>query len=127
MADTVVDLVQGPDLPVGLSVTNEIIADVVSYCQQVSLPVARYVDLSPLAGVGALSIADAAAAVGWAHATRERIRSAVRDSGARRVHLFMSVPAGAALLLGHIWNRIGTTVVYEDLSPGYVSTFEFPG
>ena len=127
VADTVVDLGQGPDLAVGLSVTNRITADVVSYCKQVRLPVARYVDLSPLAGVGALSIADAAAAVGWAHATRERIRSAVRDSGARRVHLFMSVPAGAALLLGHIWNRVGTTVVYEDLSPGYVSTFEFPG
>ncbi|MCU1305024.1 MAG: hypothetical protein JWQ87_5308 [Candidatus Sulfotelmatobacter sp.] len=97
-----------------------------SYCKQVSLPVARYVDLSPLAGVGALSISDAAAAVGWALATRERIRSAVRDSGARRVHLFMSVPADGALLLGHIWNRVGRTVVYEDLSPGYVSTFRVP-
>ena len=58
---------------------------------------------------------------------RDSIRAAVRDSGARRVHLFMSAPAGAALLLGHIWNRVGTTIVYEDLSPGYVSTFEFPG
>jgi hypothetical protein len=127
LADTVVDLSQGVDLAVGLSVTNRIAADVVSYCKQVSLPVARYVDLSPLGGVGPLSISNAAAAAGWAHATRDRIRAAVRDSGARRVHLFMSVPAGAALLLGHTWNRVGTTVVYEDLSPGYASTFEFPG
>ena len=127
LADAVVDLSQGPDLAVGLSVTNGISADVVSYCKQLNLPVARYVDLSPQGGVGPLSLPDAGAAVGWAHATRDSIRAAVRNSGARRVHLFMSTPAGAALLLGHIWNRVGTTIVYEDLSPGYVSTFEVPG
>ena len=75
---------------------------------------------------GPLSLPDAAAAVGWAHAARKEVRAAVRNTGARRVHLFMSAPAGAALLLGHIWNRVGTTV-YEDLSPGYASTFEIPG
>ena len=127
LADTVVDLSQGPDLAVGLSVTNAITADVVSYCKQVNLPAARYVDLSPQGGVGPLSLPNAAAAVGWARAARDEIRAAVRDSRARRVHLFMSAPAGAALLLGHIWNRVGTTVVYEDLSPGYASTFEIPG
>jgi hypothetical protein len=127
LADTAVDLSQGPDLAVGLSVTNAITADVVSYCKQVNLPAARYVDLSPQGGIGPLSIPDAAAAVGWAHAAREGIRAAVRESGARRVHLFMSAPAGAALLLGHIWNRVGTTVIYEDLNPGYAPTFEIPG
>lgn len=127
LADATVDLLQGPDLAVGLSVTNAITADVVSYCKQVNLPAARYVDFSPQGGVGPFSLPDAAAAVGWAHAAREGIRAAVRDSGARRVHLFISAPAGAALLLGHIWNRVGVTVVYEDLSPGYTSTFEIPG
>lgn len=127
LANAAVALSQGPDLAVGLSVTNGITADVVAYCKQVNLPVARYVDLSPQAGLGPLSLPDAGAAVGWAHATRESIRAAVRDTGARRIHLFMSAPAGAALLLGHIWNRVGTTIVYEDLSPGYFSTFEFPG
>lgn len=127
IAETVVDLSQGTDLAVGLSVTNAITADVVSYCKQVNLSAARYVDLSPQGGVGPLSLPDAATAVGWAHAAREGVRAAVRDSGARRVHLFMSAPAGAALLLGHIWNRVGTTVIYEDLSPGYASTFVIPG
>lgn len=126
LVDSTIELSQGPDLAVGLSVTNAITADVVSYCKQVNLPAARYVDLSPQGGVGPLSLPDAAAAVGWAHAARDGIRAAVRDSGSRRVHLFMSAPAGAALLLGHIWNRVGTTVVYEDLSPGYASTFEIP-
>lgn len=127
LAETIIDLSQGPDLAVGLSVTNDITADVVSYCKQVNLPAARYLDLSPQGGVGPLSLPDAAAAVGWAQAAREGVRAAVRDLGARRVHLFLSAPAGAALLLGHIWNRVGTTIVYEDLNPGYVSTFEFPG
>jgi hypothetical protein len=127
LANTAVELSQGPDLAVGLSVSNMITADVVSYCKQASLPVARYLDLSPRGGAGPLSLPAGAAAVGWAHATREGIRAAVRESGARRIHLFMSVPAGAALLVGHIWNRVGSTIVYEDLSPGYAPTFEIPG
>jgi hypothetical protein len=127
LANSVHDLSLGPDLAIGLSVTNGITADVISYCRQANLPVARYVDLAPKRGVGPSSLPDAASAVGWAHATRDAIRAAVRDSKAPRVHLFMSAPAGAALLLGHLWNRIGPTVVYEDLSPAYAPTFEIPG
>jgi hypothetical protein len=65
--------------------------------------------------------------VSWALAVRDAVRRAVRTAETRRIHLFMSGPAGGALLLGHFWNRVCTTLVYEDLSPGYWPTFEIPG
>ena len=41
------------------------------------------------------------------------------------VHLFLAGPMGLALLLGHRWNRVAATVVYEDLgaSTGDVDAF----
>jgi hypothetical protein len=42
-----------------------------------------------------------------------------------KVHLFMSAPNGLALLLGHVWNRLPETVVYEHWGAGrgYFPTF----
>jgi hypothetical protein len=53
---------------------------------------------------------------------RDAVRQAVR--GHSRVHLFLACPMGLALLLGHRWNRIAPTVVYEDLGTlGYETAF----
>jgi hypothetical protein len=62
--------------------------------------------------------------MGVVHGIRDEMRSLLRETGARRIHLFLAAPAGLALLLGHRWNRIAPTVVYEDLGldgyePGY--------
>jgi hypothetical protein len=36
----------------------------------------------------------------------------------------MSQPIGLALLLGHRWNRVAPTIVYEDLAAvGYEAAF----
>jgi hypothetical protein len=117
---------QGSDLAVGVSVTNRLGADVVAYCKQVGLPVSTVVEISPAAGPAPGAISDSGHAVGWALATRDAIREVVREEGAQRIHLFMSGPAGGALMLGHIWNRMGPTLVYEDLSPGYAPTYDVP-
>lgn len=127
LAEAITDLKLGDDIAVGLSTTNSVAGDVVAYCKRSAIPVSLYVDVSPSAGIGHHSIPDGAAATSWALAVRDAVRGIVRSAQARRVHLFMSCPAGGALLLGHIWNRVGTTLVYEDLSPGYAPTFEIPG
>ena len=41
----------------------------------------------------------------------------------QRVHLFLATPIGLALLLGHRWNRVAPTIVYDDLPPGYEAAF----
>jgi hypothetical protein len=123
---TTAELGQGSEIAIGLSVTNPVGADVIGYCRENNLPISRYVDLSPVAGPGPTSIPTNESAVGWALSTRDAIRAAKRSHGATKVHLFMSGPAGAAMMLGHFWNRVGPTLVYEDLSPGYAPTFEVP-
>jgi hypothetical protein len=42
------------------------------------------------------------------------------------IHLLLACPTALALLLGHRWNRVPTTIVYEDLAPGYAPTFTVP-
>jgi hypothetical protein len=47
-----------------------------------------------------------------AHATatavgiRDLVRQLAREHGAQRLHLFLAVPHGLALLLGHLWDRM---------------------
>ena len=59
-----------------------------------------------------------------AHATatavgiRDVVRQLAREHGAQRLHLFLAVPHGLALLLGHLWDRMPPTLVYEDLGAG---------
>src|SRR5581483_11701551 len=105
-------------LAAGLSVSANIGPEVVGYPKK-GAPVGSYMDIAPAAGVGPSAITGAAHAKGWALAVRDAIRTTVGKIGARRVHLFLAAPAGCALLLGHYWNRLPETQLYEDLNPGY--------
>ena len=116
----------GRALAVGISVTNRIGDDVMEHCTRSSLPVSYYVDIAPAAGSGGDALPDGASALGWARATRDAIRAAVRIHRPSQIHLFLSGPAGGALLLGHAWNRVGPTLVYEHLGAGYAPTFTIP-
>ena len=51
---------------------------------------------------------------------RDVVRQASKRS--RRVHLFLVGPMGLAALLGHRWNRVRPTIVYEDVR--YEHTYE---
>jgi SMODS-associated and fused to various effectors sensor domain len=69
-----------------------------------------------------------------AHATatavgiRDLVRQLAREHDAQRLHLFLAVPHGLALLLGHLWDRMPPTLVYEDLGAGnaYQPAFLLP-
>jgi hypothetical protein len=61
----------------------------------------------------------------------EGIRNFARaalDESTERLHLFLAMPAGLGLLLGHRWNALRPTIVYEHLGVGrgYFSTFVVP-
>jgi len=123
---TTEELGQGGELAMGLSVTNDLAEEVLTYIKEVGLAVGRFVHVaSPQLGKDA--IPGAVEAMGWATAVRSIVREQARKTKARKLHLFMSGPAGGALLLGSLWNRVPTTQVYEDLNPGYTPTFFIPG
>ena len=120
------DIGQGPDLAVILSVTTEIDQDVERYIRQAQLPVRACLHLVPESGATDHALVDESAARGWALAARDAVREAVSATAVEKVHLFVAAPAGAALLLGHLWNRVPTTQLYADTNPGYVPAYVIP-
>lgn len=129
-ATVVVDEIgAGEDLALGLSVARDLGADVRRYVAAAELPVRRFVHLAAVPAPSNHALADAAAARALAGQVRDLVAAEVGATGARRVHLFLATPGGAALLLGYVWNRMPATQVYEDLGPGrgYTPTFLIPG
>lgn len=120
-----VDIGQGSDLGVCLSISNEVGLEVADYIESNDLPVGRLVSLSPIAGSARDAVKDAAQARGCTRAALTALRAEAH--GAEAIHLFLSTPAGLALLIGHAWNRLPETRVYADLSPGYEPTFRISG
>ncbi len=116
---------QGNDLAVAVQVATAIDDDVIRWLRERLVPVRRLVTLSPTGGPRD----NAVAGPGDACALAVGIRDAVRreSKGCPRVHLFQAGPMGLALLLGHHWNRVAPTVVYEDLvALGYEAAFTVP-
>jgi hypothetical protein len=61
--------------------------------------------------------------VAVAQSVRDQVRNAVRSHPGTAIHLFLACPAALALDLGHRWNRIADTTVYEDLNGSYQAAF----
>jgi SMODS-associated and fused to various effectors sensor domain len=118
------------ELAVGISVANDIGSDVLAFLDEVGLRVGRFVNLRIDArGAGRHTIADAGEARGLAQSLVDAVLDASRETRPAKVHLFMSAPNGLALLLGHVWNRLPKTVVYEHRGAGrgYFATFRLGG
>ena len=64
-------------------------------------------------------------AMAWTRSVREQARAHARD--ADHVHLFMQCPAGVALMLGHQWNVMPDTTIYEYVDKSYHPTVTLPG
>lgn len=104
---------QGDELAVALAVATDATEDVLEFVCKRELPIERLLVLRPPAGTKDNAVPDAAAAVALAVGVRDTVRQAGRNNP--RVHLFLAGPMGLALLLGHRWNRVKPTVVYEDV------------
>jgi len=109
---------QGGDLAVALAITTDPTDDVHAHLAGARLPVGTLVTLTPATGAGNQAITGPGHAVAVALAVRDEVRRLARATGAQRLHLFLACPGGLALLLGHWWNRVPTTQLYEDLGAG---------
>jgi hypothetical protein len=116
----------GPDLVVAVAVSTDPTADVLRYIEQAGIPAAAVLTVAPDDGVQDQSVNGAGHAIALAEAIRNAARAAVAAHGARTVHLFLAGPGGLALILGHRWNRVAPTVVYEHrgVGLGYVPAFD---
>ncbi len=119
---------QGDEIAIAISIAVDISADVITYLEQEKIPVAKLVNLRSARGVGRNAIESPDEARGLAQALLDEIR---REVGGFEppLHLFAAGPLGLSLLLGHVWNRMPATQLYDDLGPGrgYAATFRFAG
>lgn len=113
---------QGPDLAIAVGLTHDPTTEIATYLLDTAAPISELIVLGTPGGPGQHAVSDAAFAIGWAQAARATIRAAVGQGTVPRLHLFFAAPAGAALMLGHHWNLMPPTTVYEHLSPGYAAT-----
>lgn len=117
---------EGPGLAIALAVAGDnVTGDAQRFLTDAGMPVRSLVSIRPAAGANRYALEGAEDAWAWANATFD----AIRDASAQLtgdLHLFMQAPAAAIVLLGHIWNRLPRTQVYDDLGQGqgYARVFE---
>jgi hypothetical protein len=103
------------------NVAADAAADTIEWIRNTGLPVAKVVTATPSVGTGPKAVPTPAAANSLAVEIRNLAR---RHAGTGPLHLFLIGPLGLAVLLGHHWNRVATTQVYEHLGGlDYVGAF----
>ena len=118
----------GAGLAVGIALAFDLSTDVLTYLHDQQIDVGEYVCLRPVGGASNQSIRNDADARKWAYEVRDSIRRLVQKYRPNRIHLFLAGPHGAMLLLGHLWDRMLVTQLYEDLGPtkGYSPSYLIP-
>jgi hypothetical protein len=116
LRENVVVLDAGPELAVGLNISGDLTDAVVRHLSTAGVNADRLVVLS-VEAPSRQALTDDGDVRGWVQAVTGRLRSLAED-GAPRLHLFIYGPRTAATLLGHGWNRMPPTQLWDDLGPG---------
>ena len=118
----------GKDLAVGIALASDLSPDVLEYLRDRQINVGKYVCVRPTNDPNNQAIGNAAEARGWAYGVRDAIRRLVQEYKPGQIHLFLAGPHSAILLLGHLWDRMPRTQIYEDLgsTKGYAPSYLIP-
>jgi hypothetical protein len=116
------------DLGVVISTATDATHDVASYLRR-EMPVGKLLSISPDGGPDDQAIQTPGQAIGFTQACVQAVRQHLGSVPANgTIHLFLAGPGGLAMLLGHRWNGMRPTTVYEHLGAGlgYMPTFHLP-
>ncbi|MFD0661294.1 SAVED domain-containing protein [Thermocatellispora tengchongensis] len=109
----------GTDLAVAVGIATDPAKAVIGYTRMARLPVSEVVILTPRGSAHDQAVGGAGEAVAYAQMTRDAVRAELeRRPQVERLHLFLAGPGALAMLLGHRWNRLRPTIVYEHLGTG---------
>ncbi len=122
---TDVELGAAPGVAVGLGLTSDPSENVERFLRMGDLDVGRLLVYGPGGEPSRVSVPSGAWAMTWARSVRDQVRAIVPD--AQHVHVFMQCPAGVALMLGHQWNLMPDTTMYEFVGNNYHPTVTVPG
>ncbi|WP_182378645.1 SAVED domain-containing protein [Nocardioides sp. WS12] len=117
----------GPDLAVVIELATPATDDVRKHVEQAGIPIKQITTLSVPEGAVGSTVPGPAWAVNWVGQARNAVRETVRESDTRHIHLFIAAPAGIALMLGHEWNLLPTTTIYEHVGWGYAPVGQASG
>jgi hypothetical protein len=122
------ELGDGNEVAIALAISGDPSEDVEEYLRRNRLEVGRLVVLSPPGGSGRHAVADDAAARGLAVAAVDAMREVARAHARVPLHLFQYGPLALSVLVGHAWNRLPATTLYDDLASAdlYAPTFYLP-
>jgi hypothetical protein len=102
----------GPDIALIVNVAANSAEVAAEWIGNAGLPVSTILTATPASGAGPSAVPTPVAANSLAVAVRDLARLHAR---AGTMHLFLIGPLGLSILLGHHWNRVTTTQVYEHL------------
>ena len=116
----------GPDAAVAIGIAADPASAVRDYIAAAELPVGSFASILPAGGPSPASIPDGRTAAAVAVAARDAVRDLLEDTPVAHIHLFLATPGVLALLLGHRWNALRPTTVYEHRGTGlgYTPTFQ---
>lgn len=114
----------GDELALVLSATHDILGEVRSYLAREVPAVGRLLHVRVAPNPSREALPDASLAKAWADNVYKAMQTENESRAIPRLHLFQAGPAGAALMLGHIWNRAPATLLYEDTNPSYTPAIE---
>lgn len=116
LRENVAGIGAGPELAVGLNVSGDLTDAVLRHLTTAGVQVDRLIVLSVQAP-SRQALTDEDDVRGWVQAVTGRLRS-LAEEATPRLHLFIYGPRTAATLLGHGWNRMPPTQLWDDLGPG---------
>jgi hypothetical protein len=122
-ASTLHEPVPGEPLALSVAVSADPSADAAQHLAA-HLPAAGHLRVALRTGIGSHALDGADHAWATALALRDEVRRIAVQASPSVLHLFLATPAGLALLLGHVWDRVPDTQTYEDLAVnGYEPAF----
>lgn len=118
----------GPDAAVAVGIAADPTSEVSDYITAAGLPIGSLVSILPHGGPSPAAVPDSPTAAATAVAARDAVRGLLQATSVGHIHLFLATPGALALLLGHRWNALRPTTVYEHLGTGngYAPTFLIP-
>jgi len=118
----------GTDLAITVAASMDPSADVVPFVRANLHAVKCHFAILPVGGIGNTIFTSDKQVRQWAYCVRDAVRDLAREYRPSQLHLFLAVPHGAAMILGHLWDRLPTTQLYEDggASDYYSPSFLIP-
>ncbi len=125
VSSSIIELGEGDEIAVVSAVSQDVTADVTAYLMAEGVPVGTVLAVSEASGLGQMAVTTPRHGASLATALVEEVRQQIRGVPATRIHAFFAGPGALAGLIGHSWNAMPPTVIYEHLGgANYEPTLE---